>query len=133
METTFLNGVWIGFVTGSFFTCIILVKMYRRHWQNITTIELAAHDLKMLKDQYQKASIDAMNSAKHLEKSREEFQKLINRIYHRDWFPDLCRAEGLIDLATRENHHEYAKLALQQIKTLKNRLQQIIEQYNLYQ
>jgi hypothetical protein len=46
-------------------------------------------------------------------------RQLINEMYHKDLLPEICRAEGLVDLATREHHHEYAKLALKVIEAIK--------------
>lgn len=60
-------------------------------------------------------------------------RKIISEMYHKDLLPEICRAEGLVDLATRENHHQYAKLALSEIRKHKEKVIAIIKKYEPYQ
>jgi len=60
-------------------------------------------------------------------------RKLISEMYHKDLLPEICRAEGLCSLATRENHHEYAKLALKEIQLHKQKVIDLIKKYEPFQ
>jgi len=54
-------------------------------------------------------------------------------MYHKDLLPEICRAEGLVYLATRENHHKYAELALKEIRAHKQKVLGIINKYEPFQ
>lgn len=60
-------------------------------------------------------------------------RKLITEMYHKDLLPEICRAEGLVYLATREHHHQYAKLALDEIRKHKEKVIAIIQKYESFQ
>lgn len=66
-------------------------------------------------------------------KNKLALRKLITEMYHKDLLPEICRAEGLVYLATRENHHEYAKLALNEIRRHKEKVIKIIQKYERFQ
>lgn len=105
----------------------------RRHKKNIEIIAEAANEIREVTRNYNEAKLKLEEAKIQLENQSEAFRELIKRVYHKDWFPKLCRAEGLIYLATRENHHRYAELALQEVKGLKEDLQKIIQEYEIYQ
>jgi hypothetical protein len=122
---------WIGLLTGLSAASLLWIKMLKRHYQNVVTIKKAEKDL----------------------------ESLISQIYHKDIYPELCRAEGLFrlskieieqalkdcELASRPEHYRYmtlVKTALEEMKekiiipginemvVLKDRFQKIITKYN---
>jgi hypothetical protein len=60
-------------------------------------------------------------------------RRIIADLYHKDLLPEVCRMEGLIDLATREHHHRYADLALKEIRTHKQKILDVIKKHELLQ
>jgi hypothetical protein len=65
--------------------------------------------------------------------NKAALRRIIAEAYHRNLLPEICRAEGLVDLATRDGHYQYAKLALIEIRRLKERFIKIIKRYEPYQ
>jgi hypothetical protein len=72
-------------------------------------------------------------AARRYIRNKLALRKLISEMYHKDLLPDICRAEGLVDLAQRENHHLYAKLALQEIRKHKEKVIALIKKYEPFQ
>lgn len=66
-------------------------------------------------------------------RNKHALRKLISEMYHKDLLPEICRAEGLCDLARRENHHRYADLALAEIRKHKEKVIAIIKKHEPYQ
>lgn len=66
-------------------------------------------------------------------RNKTALRKLIAEMYHKDLLPEICRAEGLVDLATRDYHTPYAKLALIEIRRHKEKVIAIIKKYEPFQ
>ena len=75
------------------------------------------------------ASILLMWGFRRYIRNKIALRSLINEMYHKDLLPEICRAEGLIYLATREHHHEYAKLALKEIQEHKRKVIEAIKKH----
>jgi hypothetical protein len=79
------------------------------------------------------ASLGLHWAARRYIRNKTAFRKLIAEMYHRDLLPEICRAEGLVDLARREHHHQYAELALKEIRAHKEKVLKIIKKYEPFQ
>jgi hypothetical protein len=66
-------------------------------------------------------------------KNKQALRNMIKEVYHKDLLPEICRAQGLVDLARRENHQRYADLAHIEITRLKERVIKIIKKFEPYQ
>jgi hypothetical protein len=70
-------------------------------------------------------------------KNRLALRKLISEMYHKDLLPEICRMEGLNDLALRSKDEQEQKkmieLALKEIKVHKDKIIHIIQKYEKYQ
>jgi hypothetical protein len=71
--------------------------------------------------------------AKRYIRNKLALRKLIGEMYHKDLLPEICRSECLVDLAQRENHHRYAKLALEEIRKHKEKVIALIKKYEPFQ
>jgi hypothetical protein len=79
------------------------------------------------------ASLVLSWAARRYIRNKVAFRQLIADMYHRDLLPEICRAEGLVDLARREHHHLYAELALKEIRAHKEKVLKIIKKYEPFQ
>ena len=66
-------------------------------------------------------------------RNKVALRKIISEMYHKDLLPEICRAEGLCDLATRDHHQGYARLALEEIRKHKQKVIAIIKKYEPFQ
>jgi len=132
----FLLGVLIGLSTGFFGLLYLFRKYVRERMVIFQQKELLLHN-------------------------QQEFQRLINRVYHKDLLPEICRIEGLLllnleavnrsmnflNLLKRPHHHHYSQFAiaetleskdmiekaLSETRILKQRIIEILKAYEIYQ